>query len=147
MWQKIEKERRAADHLLYVSLKYTKTCDVILNLILRWQAMIDESIDALLAKAKKKKLVKGSIPIAPRAKVNILYDVFKKEKDIKETLDLYMFFKKIPQLSCTREAEFRKNVALKVTDGEKLIVIDLDKLKEWEGLLERFLSFVKRFIV
>ena len=145
MWQKIEKEKRAADHLLYVSLKYTKTCDVILNLILRWQSMVDESINALLEKAKKKRLV-SSIPIAPRAKVNALYEAFKKEKVVKETLDLYMFFKRIPQSEQFREAEFRKNVALRVMDTNKIVVIDIEKLKSWEELLERFLSFVRHFI-
>jgi hypothetical protein len=145
MWQKIEKEKRAAEHLLYVSMKYTKTCDVMLNLIVRWQAMIEECINALLEKAKKKKLV-SSIPFAPRAKVNILYEAFKKEKTVKDVLDLYMFFKRIHQLEMTREAEFRKNVALRVTDNDKQVVINLDKLKEWEELLQRFLSFVKQFI-
>ncbi|MFH1248699.1 MAG: hypothetical protein V1660_00945 [archaeon] len=145
MWQNIEKEKRAAEHLLYVSLKYTKTCDVIMNLMLRWQSMIEASIDSILEKAKKKKMI-SSIPVAPRAKVNVLYEAFKKEEVIVKTLDLYMFFKKINQCAHTREAEFRKNVALRVTENENTTVINMEKLKEWEGLLERFLSFVRQFI-
>ena len=38
--EEIIQEKISADHLLYVSLKYTKTCDVVLNLILRWRRMI-----------------------------------------------------------------------------------------------------------
>ena len=53
MIAEIMKEKISADHLLYVSLKYTKTCDVILNLISRWQSMIEISFDALLEKAVK----------------------------------------------------------------------------------------------
>ena len=41
-------EKISADHLLYVSLKYTKTCDVILNLIQRWRKMIETAIDEIL---------------------------------------------------------------------------------------------------
>jgi hypothetical protein len=145
MWQNIEKEKRAAEHLLYVSLKYTKTCDVIMNLMLRWQAMIEASVDSILEKAKKKKMI-SSIPSAPRAKVNVLYEAFKKEEVVVKTLDLYMFFKKINQCTQSREAEFRKHVALRITDNETTTVIDMEKLKEWEGLLERFLSFVRQFI-
>ena len=52
--QEIEKEMRAAQHLLYVSLKYTKTGDVILNLMHRWRLMIEHSVDMMLEKAKKK---------------------------------------------------------------------------------------------
>lgn len=145
MWQRIEKERRVAEHLFYVSLKYTKTCDVIFNLILRWQAMIEECINALLEKAKKKRMVK-EIPQAPRAKVNLLLDLFKKEKIVTETLELYLFLKRIPKLEQIREAEFRKNVNLKINDGSRVINIDMEKLKSWQELLERFLSFVQHFI-
>lgn len=145
MWQRIEKERRVAEHLFYVSLKYTKTCDVILNLILRWQAMIEECVNALLEKAKKKKLIKN-IPQAPRAKINLLMEALKKEKIVTDTLVLYLFLKKIPKLEHVREAEFRKGVNLKITDNEKVINIDMEKLKMWQELLERFLSFVQHFI-
>ncbi|KKL97302.1 hypothetical protein LCGC14_1835810, partial [marine sediment metagenome] len=53
----IIKEKISADHLLYVSLKYTKTCDVIINLIIRWRTMIDRVIDEILKHAKKKKKI------------------------------------------------------------------------------------------
>ncbi len=145
MWPRIEKERRVAEHLFYVSLKYTKTCDVILNLILRWQSMIEECINALLEKVKKKKLIKD-IPQAPRAKVNLLIEILKKEKIVIETLELYLFLKKIPKLQCERESEFRKNVNLKVIENGKIVNIDMEKLKAWQELLERFLSFVQHFI-
>jgi hypothetical protein len=145
MWQEIDKERRSAEHLFYVSLKYTKTCDVILNLIERWQNMIEKSINAILEKAKKKKLIK-IMPQAPRAKVNLLLATFKKEKIVKEALEIYMFFKNLPKLEQIREGEFRKNVNLKVISCGKTININLEKLKQWQETLERFLSFVKHFI-
>lgn len=145
MWQKIEKEKRIAEHLLYVSLKYTKTCDVILNLINRWQSMIDECIEALLQKAKKKRMI-STLPTAPKARVDALLEVFKKEKDVVDVLQIYTFFKKIPYCEQLREGEFRKNVALKVIDKGRIVSIDLEKLKEWYETLERFLSFVRHFI-
>ena len=71
MLEEIIKEKISADHLLYVSLKYTKTCDVILNLIYRWRIMIERSIDAMLKHAKKKKLIK-SFPDNPIGKIEIM---------------------------------------------------------------------------
>ncbi len=50
MIEEIIKEKTSADHLLYVSLKYTKTCDVILNLLARWKSLIEISFDAILEK-------------------------------------------------------------------------------------------------
>ena len=46
--EKIIKEKISADHLLYVSLKYTKTCDVIINLLYRWKIMIEFAIEKLI---------------------------------------------------------------------------------------------------
>ena len=54
----IIKEKISADHLLYVSLKYTKTCDVIINLLSRWKNMIEKGMDRLVEKAKKAKKTK-----------------------------------------------------------------------------------------
>ena len=49
--EEIIQEKISADHLLYVSLKYTKTCDVIMNLIVRWRRMIEVSIEEILTDA------------------------------------------------------------------------------------------------
>lgn len=145
MWHNIDKEKRSAEHLLYVSLKYTKTCDVILNLIVRWQSMINESINALLEKARKKKLVK-IIPIAPKMKIDLAKKIFAKEEIVQKTIEVYIFFKKIPLLEQFREYEFRKNVRLRVVMNNLNIEINLDKLKEYQELLEKFLAYVKDYI-
>ncbi len=141
----IMKEKTSADHLLYVSLKYTKTCDVMLNLIERWKSMIELCLDALIQKAKKKKIVK-SIPVAPKMRVDSLKEAFKKEPVVLETISLYELFKKIPELGRVRENEFRKNVCLRIIDSGKEIKIDMDKLKEYSELLERFIKFVRGYL-
>lgn len=141
--QRVQKEMRSAQHLLYVSLKYTKTCDVMLNLINRWKNTIDFCIELLLNKLKKKKIIKA-IPIAPRQKVDLLLKVFKKESIAKEALILYSFFRVVPSAKLIKEHEFRKNVCLKVINTEE-VSINLEKLHEWEDLLERFINFVRVF--
>ena len=140
----IEKEMKAAQHLLYVSMKYTKTCDVMLNLMHRWQQMIDEAMMSALEKAKKKKLIK-EIPVAPIQKMNAMKDIFKKEPLIQETMAIYLFFRKVNGCQMSKEHEFRKNVALRVTSDEKEIIIDIEKLKEWQALLENFIKFVRAY--
>ena len=90
----VEKEWNAAQHLLFVSLKYTKTGDVMLNLIQRWQHMVEAANEELLTKAKKKKKIKA-IPTTPVEKIDILQSVFKKEPIVMDTLKLYIFFRRI----------------------------------------------------
>jgi hypothetical protein len=142
---KIIKEKISADHLLYVSLKYTKTSEVIVNLILRWTTMIDYSLDRLLEYAKKKKKIK-SIPTSPKQKVDLLKEMFKKEPIVLETIDLYEMFRRIEDLQRESEGEFRKNVALKVTYRGEVIRINLDKLKEYSITLEKFINYLKQFL-
>lgn len=143
--ERIIKEKTSADHLLYVSLKYTKTCDVMLNLIERWKIMIELCVDALLQRAKKKKLIK-IIPAAPKIKVNVLREALKKEPLVLQTLDIYEFFKKIPTLQKVKENEFRKNVCLKIVDSGKETGIDMEKLREYSETLEKFIKFVKEYL-
>lgn len=140
--EKIIKEKISADHLLYVSLKYTKTCDVIINLLLRWKHMIELSMDKLVEQAKKKKKWKP-VPDAPRAKLIQLKKIHEKDELISETLKLYELFRDIEGLDKIRENEFRKGVNLKVTYKGEIIDINLDKLKEYADLLERFISSLK----
>lgn len=142
---RIIKEKISADHLLYVSLKYTKTSEVIINLIIRWTTMINYGMDALLVHAKKKKMIK-SIPVSPKQKMDLIRTIFKKEQVVIQTLDVYEMFRKIEELSKEAEGEFRKNVALKVTYRGEVIKINLDKLKEYSILLERFINYLKQFL-
>src|SRR3989344_1537601 len=143
MIEKILKEKISADHLLYVSLKYTKTCDVILNLIKRWTIMIDDSIEGLLIRAKKNKKIK-IVPIAPRQKTELVKSLFKDKKEITEAIELYEFFKRTNNLVKIREHEFRKDVCLRVVDNEKEVIINLDALKNYAKTLETFISYVKQ---
>ncbi len=140
--ERIIKEKISADHLLYVSLKYTKTCDVIINLLLRWKNMIDLAMDLLVEKAKKQKKWKP-VPDAPRAKLLQLKKIYEKDELIRDTLSLYELFRDIEGLDKIRESEFRKGVNLKVTYRGEIININLDKLKEYSTLLERFISSLK----
>ena len=143
--EEIIREKISADHLLYVSLKYTKTCDVIINLIFRWKKMIDESIDKILKQAKKKKKI-SSIPANPIGRQELIKKLFKKDKEFLEVIEMYEMFRKINELRKERIGEFRKNVTLKVFYQGKEININLIQLKIYADLLEKFISTTRRFL-
>jgi hypothetical protein len=140
--EQLIKEKISADHLLYVSLKYTKTCDVIINLLLRWKIMIEMGMEMLVQRAKKQKLWKP-VPEAPKAKLVQLRQLYSSNKEISDTLKLYDMFREIEHLDKIRENEFRKGVNLKVIYKGETININLDKLKEYAELFERFISNLK----
>ncbi|MFH1291244.1 MAG: hypothetical protein ABIH79_01680 [archaeon] len=142
MIEDIIKEKTSADHLLYVSLKYTKTCDVILNLLARWKSLIEISFDALLEEG----VGTGKIPHtpeSPKQRVEFMKTYFKKSEEIQAVIPLYIFFKRVPDLNKTRRGEFRKNVGLNVIELTKTTEIDMEKLGEYAEIVERFINKVK----
>ena len=145
MIEEIIKEKTSADHLMYVSLKYTKTCDVILNLLARWKCLIELCFDALL----KDLVEKGKIPAMstnPKQKVEFMKKYFKKDVVVQDVVPLYVFFKRVPDLKKTREGEFRKNVNLKVFVGTEVTEINMDKLGEYYEVVEKFVSEVRNVL-
>ena len=140
--EEIIKEKISADHLLYVSLKYTKTCDVIINLLSRWKNMIDKGLDRLVEKAKKDRKWKG-ISGAPRAQIIEIRKIYANVPEVMETLNLYELFRDIDKLDKVRESEFRKGVNLKVTYKNQIININLLQLKDYAAVLEKFISYLK----
>jgi len=144
--EEIIQEKISADHLLYVSLKYTKTCDVIMNLLLRWRKMIETVIDALLKHAKKKKKI-SSISLSPLTKVEQIKKLFKKDKNFLEVMKMYEMLRKIEELRTERIGEFRKNVALKILYRGKEVNVNLEQLKIYAEDLEKFISTTKQFLL
>ena len=142
MIEEIIKEKTSADHLMYVSLKYTKTCDVILNLLARWKSLIEISFDAIL----EKRVEEGKIPAMPtnpKQRIEFVKKFFRKTDTIQEVIPLYVFFKRIPDLKKTREGEFRKNVNLKVFEASRVTEINMEKLGEYYEIVEKFIGEVK----
>ena len=144
--EEIIQEKISADHLFYVSLKYTKTCDVIVNLIRRWRRMIDVSIDAILKHARKKKKI-SAVPSNPIGKIEVIQKLFKKDKDFLQVIEMYVMFRKIDELRKERTGEFRKNVTLKIFYRGKEINVNLEQLKIYAEMLEKFISTTKQFLL
>lgn len=144
--EEIIQEKISADHLLYVSLKYTKTCDVIMNLLLRWRKMIDTCMNHILKKAQKD----GKITSTPDniiGRIREFKALFKDNKNMQETVSFFMMLRKIEDLSCERIGEFRKNVALRIQFRGDVVNVNLEQLKIYAEMLENFINDTKGFLL
>jgi len=141
----IIQEKISADHLYYVSLKYTRTGDVIMNLLFRWSRLIEISIDKLLKECKKKKKI-SKIPENNIQKIDEFKKVFKRDKDLLNAIKLYDMIRKVDKLRTEKSGEFRKNVNLKILYKGQEINVNLDKLKEYAEIIEKFISRVKQHV-
>lgn len=144
--EEIIQEKISADHLLYVSLKYTKTCDVIMNLLIRWRKMIETSMDALLRKAKEMGKI-TEVSENAIGKIKQAKDLFKRDKEFLKVIDFFMMLRKLEDLKTERIGEFRKNVALKIQFRGEEINVNLEQLKIYAEMLENFIATTKQFLL
>src|SRR3989344_8510684 len=104
-------EMKRADHLLFVTLKYTRTTDVIKNAIGRLVNAFDNGVIHALEILKKKKKLK-EIPLSPVSRAEVLRDLTKRDLYMLDYLNLYFLLRKIYHAEYTKKEEFRKHVAL-----------------------------------
>ena len=132
-------ELRRADHLLYVTLKYTKTTDVIKNAIRRLINACDHAILNVLEYLKEKKKIK-EVPLTPLARAEEVKKRLKKAELI-DFINFYLDLKKIDKAEYTKKEEFKKNVRLIVmNEEEESYEINIVKLYEF---YERTVEFVR----
>jgi hypothetical protein len=123
-------ELKRADHLIFVSLKYTRTCDVIKHVIERLINCIDFTFTALLEHMKEQGKI-AEVPKAPIPKSNLVKELFSKDELIPEFADLFIRFRKISKADFSRECEFRRHVAMTVVVEEEVIKIDIDIITDY----------------
>lgn len=144
--EEIIQEKISADHLLYVSLKYTKTCDVIMNLLLRWRKMVDTCMNEILKKAQKDNAL-ISIPDNAIGRIREFKIIFKENENMLKTVDFFMMLRKLEELKCDRIGEFRKNVALQIHFRGDVVNVNLEQLKIYAEMLEKFINDTKEFLI
>lgn len=136
-------ELKRADHLLFVSLKYTRTCDVILNVISRLIAAYDLAIKDLLIYAKDKKIIKA-IPIPNNDKIKLAAKILGPSS--KKYIKLYEILKSIK--SCKdilAKEEYRKNITL-TANFKKPIIVKAVTLLEYYQMTREFVVIVMEYI-
>jgi len=135
-------ELKRADHLIYVSLKYTRTTDVIRSTIKRLISAYNYAILDLLEYSKNKNLIK-KIPIPNEEKVNLAKQILKNQSI--KYIKLYDLLKLIDKSEYSSKEEFRKNVTL-TTKTKKPIEIKTDTLHDYFDTTKEFITLVEDFI-
>lgn len=143
-----QEELKRADHLLYVSLKYTRTVDVIRSVIQRLITTYDAMMDSLLEHAMKKKKIK-TLPTAPAMKAEVLKGVFKDNENIVDNLDFYLSLRRIIKArKITKREEYRRHVTMTAyLTNTHLVEVDMDILKEYYFRTVAFLEYIQEEII
>jgi hypothetical protein len=120
-------ELKRVDHLIYVSLKYTRTVDVILNILGRTVDAYALIVDALILWAKEQ----GKVVHEPESAIEragLIKSIFADDDVVVDNMQLYLLERKLLRArSVERENEYRRHVTMKtVVEGrEEIVNIDI----------------------
>lgn len=139
-----KKELRRADHLFFVSLKYTRTVDVIKSLIMRLISAFNFASKALLQKAQEDGLVE-ELPNLPRPMVNKIKQVYNDEQ-LNNYLELYLLLRKLDRAEFEREREFRRHVTMTAFINGDKVEVTIDIVFDYFNKTKEFLNYVDQIL-
>ena len=87
-------ELKRLEHIIYVSLKYTRTVDVILNALNRMISTYDFIIEAFLEKALEERKL-DQMPKSPALKAKRMAELYPDDEIIQKNLTFYASLRNI----------------------------------------------------
>ena len=143
LYQAAKKEMIRADHLLFVSLKYSRTVDVIQSVIKRLIEAIDICIQAVLHAKLKGDELEDALHGA-KTKTDAILKIM---PDAKEYIEFFQFLRKLEKAPVLDKLnEYRRHVTL-VTEVEgEPQNIKIETCAEYFNKAQEFLAFAKSTI-
>ncbi len=137
--EKAKEELKRVDHQVYVTLKYTRTVDVLINVQKRMISAYEAIINALLNLNNET----ADFPKSVIEKTNKVLEEYD-DPQVRENITIYLLLRKIVNSkSVIKESEYRRPVKLRtVIDGQE-IMIDIDAVSHFYAVLMSFYSYVE----
>jgi len=137
----VKSELKRIDHLIYVSLKYTRTVDVLKNVVDRLIAAFDAGFLGLLEKVNNRRK-NFDIPLQPRKKCELLIETFPDDAKLKSFIAFYLLLRDLSQAKYTRREEFRRHVTMIAEVRGSLVEINIDILYEYYDKIKEFYAYL-----
>jgi len=142
-----KQELKRADHLIFVSLKYTRTMDVLDSVVKRLVSTMELIVETLLQWLLKKKKIK-EIPESYKSKIEVVRASFKRDEIIQDFLKFYSFLLRVDKGHHAGRSEFRKGVTMTSTSelGDVIDEVNLDKIKEYYLKTLEFVDYIEEML-
>jgi hypothetical protein len=138
-------ELKRLEHIIYVSLKYTRTVDVIINALNRMVGTYDFIIEAFLEKAKEEELL-TALPKSPALRAKRLGELYPEDEQIQKNLNFYVCLRTILKSPQRKRQEFRRHVTLIVNQENSTVEVEIDHLVNCERFIHKFLYYSRKII-
>ncbi|MBI2573259.1 hypothetical protein HYV86_05340 [Candidatus Woesearchaeota archaeon] len=138
--QEAREELKRLEHIIYVSLKYTRTVDVILNALNRMVGTYDLIVEAFLEKAREEGRI-DALPKSPALRAKKAGELFENDIQLQKYLQFYTYLKTILNLPHEKREEYRRHVTLIVIMENSTTEIKIDNLTNAEKYVHAFLNY------
>lgn len=135
-------ELKRLEHIIYVSLKYTRTVDVIINALNRLINVYDVIIEAFLLKAQEEKLI-AALPKSPALRATRLGELYPEDAELQKYLTFYAFLKNVLKTPYRKREEYRRHVTLVVELDKSTAELDIDNLTDCEKFVHNFFHYAR----
>jgi hypothetical protein len=142
--QDAAKELSRADHSIAVSLKYTRTVDVIKSIIERLINSVNLCFDALLTMAQEEGKIE-EVPKVPRLKVAKVSELYGEEEMVQDFCDFFFLLRKVNKARFERAQEYRRHVTMTahMEDGDS-VQVTIDIITDYFDRTKEFLNLVQK---
>jgi len=144
--ENMRKAFKRAEHTLFVSLKYTRTVDMLKILIQSYITTILEGAEGLIQKLYEENKI-FDIPSTPIEKIQIIEKNFSENEQIIKDMEFLLFLRKLHRSEYGKCEEFRKNVTMcAVVDGQEH-GIKIETLAEYYEDVKKYMKEVEQILV
>ncbi|MBI2669246.1 hypothetical protein HYX14_05375 [Candidatus Woesearchaeota archaeon] len=140
-----QEELKRLEHLVYVSLKYTRTVDVLENALHRVVSTFDLIIYGFLIKAQEEGKM-TAIPKSPALCATKLGELYPDDAELQKYLTFYAFVKNVLKSKHGKREEYRRHVTLIVEMDRATAEINIDNLENCEKFGHAFFHYAAQKI-
>ncbi|MCB9362406.1 hypothetical protein H6504_03135 [Candidatus Woesearchaeota archaeon] len=137
-----KEELKRVDHLIYVSLKYTRTADVLMSVINRMINAYDQSLGGICEHLRETGKIEEE-PKFPGKRVEVIQKHFAQDKLIMEAVTMYTTCKRIHNAEFTRANEYRRNVTMTSILDDGNIDVTIDTVTADYKKITQFLEYIE----
>lgn len=135
-------ELKRVDHLIYVSLKYTRTADVLKSVIERLVNCYSRIICGLLQRIKSDKKI-DDFPKVPALQVEEVIKWYPNDKLIADSAQLYLFLRKANNSEHKGTMEYRRNVTMTIMVEGKPFEVTIDDAMKYYKDIQLFMEYIE----
>ena len=139
-------ELKRVEHIIYVSLKYTRTTEVVNNALMRLISFYDFIVEGYLIDAKEKELIE-KIPKSPALRAKNLMKLHSDDPKFQQYLSFYFFMRELSKRDdFKRINESRRHVGKVFKCPDTTVVINIDNLEAMEWYAHQFFQYSLRLL-